>query len=77
MIVGVVDRAIDSLKAAGLEAVLHTPDQESYEARVESYWSQTPRLRPWAFVQPRNTAEVSQAVKALVKTPGCSFAIRR
>ena len=65
MTVGAVDRAIDSLKAAGLEAVLHTPDQESYEARVESYWSQTPRLRPWAFVQPRNTAEVSQAVKAV------------
>ena len=77
MIVDVVERAIENLKAAGLGAVLHTPGQESYDDRVDAYWSLTPRLRPWAFVQPRNTAEVSKAVKALVKTPGCFFAIRR
>ena len=77
MTVHIVERAIESLRAAGLGDVLHTPDQESYDARVDSYWSLTPRLRPWAFVQPRTTEEVSKAIKALVGTPDCSFAVRR
>lgn len=77
MTADVVGRAIESLRAAGLGDVLHTPDQESYNARVDSYWSLTPRLKPWAFVQPRTTEEVSKVVKALVETSDCSFAVRR
>lgn len=71
------ERAILNLKEAGLAAVLHVPSQESYEARVGSYWSLTSRLRPWAFVQPRNAEELARAVKALVRTHGCPFAVRR
>ncbi|KAK7757619.1 hypothetical protein SLS62_000634 [Diatrype stigma] len=71
------DRAVQNLKEAGLTAVLHVPGQASYEDRVGSYWSLTPRLRPWAFVQPRNAKELSRAVQALVRTHGCSFAVRR
>lgn len=71
------DLAIKNLREAGLGDVVHVPGQESYELRVASYWSLTPRLRPWAFVQPRTTEEVSQAVKAIVKSDGCKFAIRR
>lgn len=71
------DRAIQNLGEAGLTAVLHVPGQDSYEDRIGSYWSLTSRLRPWAFVQPRNAEELSRAVKALVRTHDCPFAVRR
>lgn len=73
----VAQSAIANLKKAGLSDIVYVPGEQAYEAREESYWSLTPRLHPWAIVQPRNTDEVSKAVKALVKTPGCNFAIRR
>ncbi|KAI2619381.1 FAD-binding domain-containing protein [Hypomontagnella submonticulosa] len=72
----VAQSAIANLKKAGLSDIVYVPGEQAYEAREESYWSLTPRLHPWAIVQPRNTDEVSKAVKALVKTPGCNFAIR-
>ncbi|KAI1461875.1 FAD-binding domain-containing protein [Annulohypoxylon moriforme] len=72
----VAQSAISNLKEAGLGDVLYTPGHQVYEDREASYWSLTPRQRPWAIVQPRNTEEVSKAVKALVGTPGCNFAIR-
>ncbi|KAI1767570.1 FAD-binding domain-containing protein [Hypoxylon sp. FL1150] len=68
--------AIANLKEAGLEDVLYIPGQQAYDTRESSYWSLTPRLGPWAIVQPRNTEEVSKAVRALVKTDGCKFAVR-
>lgn len=71
--------AVRSLEEAGLGDVLYTPGKQplKYNDRIDSYWSLTPRLRPWAIVQPRNTAEVSKTVAALVNTDGCQFAIRR
>ncbi|KAM4065778.1 FAD binding domain-containing protein [Hirsutella rhossiliensis] len=51
-------------------------DSESYDCRNESYFSRTAQLAPWAIVQPRNTDEVSRSLKALVRTPGCKFAVR-
>lgn len=71
------DSAIANLKEAGLGDVLYNPGSESYEARTKSYWSLTAQLRPWAIVQPRNTEEVSKALKALVNTPDCKIAVRR
>ncbi|KAI1142791.1 FAD-binding domain-containing protein [Hypoxylon sp. FL0543] len=72
----IAQSAIANLKEAGLGDVVYTPGQDAYEAREASYWSLTPQLRPWAIVQPRDTEEVSKAVKALVGTAGCKFAIR-
>lgn len=71
--------AVKNLEAAGLSDVLYTPAKQysSYNDRIDSYWSLTPRLQPWAIVQPRNTVEVSKALVALVKTDDCKFAIRR
>ncbi|KAH8669010.1 hypothetical protein BX600DRAFT_266336 [Xylariales sp. PMI_506] len=70
--------AVENLQEAGLGDVLYTPARQplKYNDRIDSYWSLTPRLRPWAIIQPRNVDEVSKAVKALVKTEGCQFAIR-
>ncbi|KAL4914325.1 hypothetical protein BDW62DRAFT_220218 [Aspergillus aurantiobrunneus] len=70
------EHAIDNLRAAGLSDVLHLPGYEAYNARVASYWSLTAQLRPWAIVQPRNTAEVAQAVKAIVAAKHVKFAVR-
>lgn len=71
------EKAIASLLEFGLGDIVYTPDKEQYQIRNQSYWSLTSRLKPWAIVQPRNTDEVSKAVKALVRTEGCQFAIRR
>lgn len=71
------ESAIANLRDGGLEDVLYVPGQQTYDASINSYWSLTPRLKPWAIVQPRNTEEVAAAVKALVKTPNCNFAVRR
>lgn len=73
----IAQSAISSLKEAGLGDVLYIPGQQAYEARQESYWALTSRQKPWAFVQPRNTDEVSKIVKVLVGIEGCKFAIRR
>ncbi|RYP15769.1 hypothetical protein DL765_005495 [Monosporascus sp. GIB2] len=67
---------IENLRQAGLGDVLYVPGQESYEARIASYRSLTSRLKPWAFVQPRSTEEVSLVVKAIIRTNHCKFAIR-
>ncbi|KAI0896861.1 FAD-binding domain-containing protein [Annulohypoxylon nitens] len=72
----IAQSAISSLKEAGLGDVLYIPGQQDYEARQESYWALTSRQKPWAFVQPRNTDEVSKIVKVLVRIEGCKFAIR-
>ncbi|KAI1213968.1 FAD-binding domain-containing protein [Annulohypoxylon truncatum] len=74
--VSIAQSAISNLKEAGLGDVLYTRGQQTYEAQEESYWSLTPRQRPWGIVQPRNTEEVSKIVKALVRTAGCKFAVR-
>ncbi|KAI1258933.1 hypothetical protein F5Y18DRAFT_411892 [Xylariaceae sp. FL1019] len=70
--------AVESLEEAGLGDVLYTPGRqpETYNGRIDSYWSLTPRARPWAIVQPRNTEEVSKVLKALVKVDDCKFAVR-
>lgn len=73
----VAQSAIANLKAAGLGDVVYSAGESSYQAREKSYWSLSQRAGPWAIVQPRNTEEVSKAVKALVDTPGLKFAVRR
>ncbi|KAI2634996.1 FAD-binding domain-containing protein [Hypomontagnella submonticulosa] len=72
----VAQSAIANLKAAGLGDVVYSAGESSYQAREKSYWSLSQRAGPWAIVQPRNTEEVSKAVKALVDTPGLKFAVR-
>lgn len=69
--------AILNLKAFDLCDILYTPGQDDYEARIASYRSLSCQLRPWAVVQPRNTEEVSKAVQAIARSPGCKFAVRR
>ncbi|KAI9650549.1 hypothetical protein NHQ30_000566 [Ciborinia camelliae] len=69
----------NALALAGLADRLTYPGQDVYTARVESYWSLAAQLDPYCIIQPRNAAEVSQAVVALVqanKTQPCQFAVR-
>ncbi|KAI1501432.1 FAD-binding domain-containing protein, partial [Biscogniauxia marginata] len=72
----VQEQAIANLKTAGLGDVLYVPGEKPYHERIDSYWSLTPRLKPWAIVQPRTTEEVSRVLKTLVAITGCKFAIR-
>lgn len=70
-------QVLASLQAAGLSDVLYLPGEQGYNARIASYWSLTAQLQPWGIVQPRNTLEVSKAVKAIVAAPDVKFAVRR
>lgn len=69
--------AIQSIHDAGLGEIIHLHGSDLYEARNKSYWSCSPRLRPWAIVQPRSAEEVSTVLQALVAVKDCQFAIRR
>lgn len=53
------------------------PGSDLYEARIQSYYSLSSQLRPWAILQPRSTPEVSLVMKVLTAVPECNFAIRR
>ncbi|KAK8108867.1 FAD-binding domain-containing protein [Apiospora sp. TS-2023a] len=70
------ESVIASLQEAGLGDVLLLAGKPLYRMRNDTYWSLGARLKPWAIVQPRNTDEVSRAVKAIVAVPGAQFAIR-
>ncbi|KAK3307410.1 uncharacterized protein B0T15DRAFT_492889 [Chaetomium strumarium] len=65
----------ECLTAGGLQAQVLVPGDADYEARQDSYWSNSAKIRPAAIVRPRSADEVSAAVKALVgaKQP---FAVR-
>ncbi|KAH8663210.1 hypothetical protein BGZ61DRAFT_368088 [Ilyonectria robusta] len=61
------------LSAQGLQVLI--PDEDSYETRVDSWWSADSRLTPTCIVQPKNAAEVSKVVKILF-SGSVNFAIR-
>jgi FAD/FMN-containing dehydrogenase len=65
----------ECLTAGGLQAQVLVPGDADYQARQDSYWSNSAKIRPAAIVRPRSADEVSAAVKALVggKQP---FAVR-
>ena len=57
--------------SAGLGDRVLLATSDAYEPRVQSWWSANARLRPWCFVQPQTSQEVSIAVIALADSgPG-------
>lgn len=63
------------LETAGLEHVLY-PEDQTYQDRIESYFSVSARLTPGCIVQPTSAEEVSLAVKVLTSDSDCKFAVR-
>ncbi|KAK0629342.1 hypothetical protein B0T17DRAFT_490749 [Bombardia bombarda] len=71
----------ECLKAAGLEARILLPASPEYAVRIDSYWSNSAKLRPACILQPCSALEVASAVKALaaagqkfaVRSGGCNF----
>ncbi|KAH6884933.1 hypothetical protein B0T10DRAFT_493000 [Thelonectria olida] len=61
------------LAAKGLQVLV--PSKDGYEERVDSWWSADARLTPSCIVQPKNTADVSKALKVL-STSAASVAVR-
>jgi hypothetical protein len=61
--------------AAGLQAQVLVPGDADYDARQDSFWSNSAKIRPAAIVRPGSAKDVSAALKALVgaKQP---FAVR-
>ncbi|KAF2164260.1 hypothetical protein M409DRAFT_25603 [Zasmidium cellare ATCC 36951] len=69
----------NALAAAGLAQSIVAPGVQTYESSVQKYFSLAADLRPQCFLQPRDAAEVSLAVKTLAaanKTQPCQFAVR-
>ncbi|KAF4988554.1 hypothetical protein FDECE_14986 [Fusarium decemcellulare] len=64
------------LKEATSIAEIYLPGDTGYQQQVESYWSITAQLQPDCFVLPKNTDEVSSAVKTIVEQTDCKFAVR-
>ncbi|KXX73524.1 Bifunctional solanapyrone synthase [Madurella mycetomatis] len=71
----------ESLLAAGLQDRILLPGTPEYLARIDSYWSNSSKLRPACILQPQSAYEVADAVKALVaadqkfaiRSGGCNF----
>ncbi|KAK5992201.1 FAD-dependent monooxygenase sdcF [Cladobotryum mycophilum] len=66
----------DALIAAGLRDQLLFPGDNSYEPRINSWWSASSRLRPWCIVQPRTVQDVSKVMRALSQLGTGGFAVR-
>jgi FAD/FMN-containing dehydrogenase len=59
------------LKNAGLGDRLISPNDASYEAEVDSWWSKNGRQRADCFVLPRTSTEVATALTTLLKASDC------
>ncbi|PSN75518.1 FAD-binding domain-containing protein [Corynespora cassiicola Philippines] len=58
-------RPCDALISAGFTDRVILATSEDYEDRVAGTWAANARFRPWCFVQPHNTQELSGIIKAL------------
>ncbi|KAH7153603.1 hypothetical protein EDB81DRAFT_758546 [Dactylonectria macrodidyma] len=56
----------DALVENGLGQRLLLAKDNSYEERLETYWSVSARLKPWCIVQPRTADEVSKVLQTLL-----------
>jgi len=68
-------RQAEHLKTAGLQSQVLVPTDAEYDAREDSYWSNSAKIKPACIVRPRSAEEVSSTVKALVAA-GEKFAVR-
>ncbi|PVI01715.1 FAD-binding domain-containing protein [Periconia macrospinosa] len=55
----------DALISANLSHAVHLPSSPLYPSLVAAYWSLNTRRRPWCFVLPVTTSEVSRTLAAL------------
>ncbi|KAM0326585.1 hypothetical protein ACHAQA_006454 [Verticillium albo-atrum] len=69
-------KACEALIAAGLGDQVLVVADASYEARLDSWWSASSRLRPACIVRPRNTQEVAKVVSVLSQNTTANFAVR-
>jgi len=69
------DSQCTSIISAGLGDKVLLPKEAGYEARLDSYWSVSARLRPWCMVLPSTPDDVSTIIRVLVKEY-CPFGIR-
>ncbi|UNI24542.1 hypothetical protein JDV02_010278 [Purpureocillium takamizusanense] len=52
------------------------PGDTQYEARIESWWSASSRLRPCCIIQPRTKQDVAVTLQALARCGHGGFAVR-
>ena len=67
------------LEVAGLGDRMLYPGEESYDERVQSYWSEAAQLNSTCIIQPHDPNEVANIVTTLAQansTYPCKFAVR-
>ncbi|KAM0284018.1 hypothetical protein ACHAQH_002213 [Verticillium albo-atrum] len=69
-------KACEALIAAGLGDQVLVVSDPSYEARLESWWSSSARLRPACIVRPKNAQDVAKVVSVLAQNTAGNFAVR-
>ncbi|EGY17066.1 hypothetical protein VD0002_g302 [Verticillium dahliae] len=69
-------RACEALVSAGLGDQVLAMADAAYEARLESWWSSSSRLRPACIVQPKNAQDVAKIVSVLGQNTTGDFAVR-
>ncbi|KAI1869843.1 uncharacterized protein JN550_005433 [Neoarthrinium moseri] len=72
---GLPARRGEPLVQVGLRSPVLFPGDDSYAARIESYWCNNANLRPSCIVQSHSVEEVFKAVAALAKAHQ-HFAVR-
>ncbi|CRK40206.1 hypothetical protein BN1708_008141 [Verticillium longisporum] len=69
-------RACEALVSAGLGDQVLAMADAAYEARLESWWSSSSRLRPAGIVRPKNAQDVAKIVSVLGQNTTGDFAVR-
>lgn len=58
-----------------MEGKVYFPGTDSYQDRLQLYWSASAALRPWCMVMPTSAEDVSAAVKTLI-AGDCPFGVK-
>ncbi|KAG7146524.1 Bifunctional solanapyrone synthase like protein [Verticillium longisporum] len=66
----------EALVSAGLGDQVLAMADAAYEARLESWWSSSSRLRPAGIVRPKNAQDVAKIVSVLGQNTTGDFAVR-
>ncbi|ETS73771.1 hypothetical protein PFICI_14717 [Pestalotiopsis fici W106-1] len=70
-----LDPMVTLLQNEGLGEQIVAPTDAEYTARLDSYWSNSAKLKPACILRPKSTADVAAAIKALASREQ-SFAVR-
>ncbi|KAK7952757.1 uncharacterized protein PG986_008485 [Apiospora aurea] len=70
------ESVVSELVRDGLQEILSPAGSTRYHQRVSSYFSLTAQKKPFCFIHPKTTGQVTQILQTLLANPDARFAIR-